>query len=307
MSSSTSDVKPSDSNSLNDVKGQLQSSDTILGSFQSGGPIFPQSNNQIAAGQDPDILILPMVPAEEQEEVVPEEPIGGILRSQPVESHVNAGRLTFSARNQLIESSILTPTRTRQQLWLEYRRLQERKRRIYQLLRQFRLAAQESLEEQWVFEHTEWCSDCNSSRFNVAGEHFYETLTLKATVFGKPDELCSRRLNVKIVKNKTSTTINFHCRVVSVNLIGSHIELRIFPMINCLCILLNSTLYLTLSIHVCFCINFLKYILIIKSLTIKIQLYDGYLTPDESLIWQTTSTQHNEIQYLSHFFSLYQF
>lgn len=141
VSSSTSDVKPSDSNSLNDVKGQLQSSDTILGSFQSGGPIFPQSNNQIAAGQDPDILILPMVPAEEQEEVVPEEPIGGILRSQPVESHVNAGRLTFSARNQLIESSILTPTRTRQQLWLEYRRLQERKRRIYQLLRQFRLAA----------------------------------------------------------------------------------------------------------------------------------------------------------------------
>lgn len=141
VSSSTSDVKPSDSNSLNDVKGQLQSSDTILGSFQSGGPIFPQSNNQIAAGQDQDILILPMVPAEEQEEVVPEEPIGGILRSQPVDSRVNAGRLTFSARNQLIESSILTPTRTRQQLWLEYRRLQERKRRIYQLLRQFRLAA----------------------------------------------------------------------------------------------------------------------------------------------------------------------
>lgn len=137
VSSSTSDVKPSDINyinSLNNVNGQLQFSDSILGSFQSGGPSFPQSNNRIAPGQDPDILILPMVPAQVEEEgPMVEEPAGGILRSQPVQS--------FTARNQLLrDSSILTPSRTQQRLLLEYRQLQERKRRIYQLLTQHGLA-----------------------------------------------------------------------------------------------------------------------------------------------------------------------
>lgn len=134
VSSSTSDIKPSDINSLNGVNEQLQFSDSILGSFQNGGPSIPQSNNQIAQGQDPDILILPMVPAQlEEEEAVVEEPVGGILRSQPVQS--------FTARNRLLrDSSMLTPSQTQQRLLLEYRQLQERKRRIYQIFRQYGLA-----------------------------------------------------------------------------------------------------------------------------------------------------------------------
>lgn len=134
VSSSTSDIKPSDINSLNGVNEQLQFSDSILGSFQNGGPSIPQSNNQIAQGQDPDILILPMVPAQlEEEEAVVEEPAGGILRSQPVQS--------FTARNRLLrDSSMLTPSQTQQRLLLEYRQLQERKRRIYQIFRQYGLA-----------------------------------------------------------------------------------------------------------------------------------------------------------------------
>lgn len=134
VSSSTSDIKPSDINSLNGVNEQLQFSDSILGSFQNGGPSIPQSNNQIAQGQDPDILILPMVPAQlEEEEAVLDEPVGGILRSQPVQS--------FTARNRLLrDSSMLTPSQTQQRLLLEYRQLQERKRRIYQIFRQYGLA-----------------------------------------------------------------------------------------------------------------------------------------------------------------------
>lgn len=138
ISSSTSDVKPRDSISLNSVAGPLHFSDSILGSFQSGGPSFDQNidlgNSQIPTGQDPDILILPMVPAEEGESLV-EEPPTGIIRSQSVQSRVGAGPLTFSDLNQLGGSPIPTPSRTRQQLLLEYRQLQERKRRIYQLLR----------------------------------------------------------------------------------------------------------------------------------------------------------------------------
>lgn len=134
VSSSTSDIKPSDINSLNGVNEQLQFSDSILGSFQNGGPSIPQSNNQIAQGQDPDILILPMVPAQlEEEEAVVEEPVGGILRSQPVQS--------FTARNRLLrDSSMLTLSQTQQRLLLEYRQLQERKRRIYQIFRHYGLA-----------------------------------------------------------------------------------------------------------------------------------------------------------------------
>lgn len=62
-------------------------------------------------------------------------------------------------------------------------------------------------------------------------------------------------------------------KLVLVNLIGRHIELRIFPMINYLCILLNSALYLTLSMHVSICINFFEYVLLIKLSIFKIQVH----------------------------------
>lgn len=78
-------------------------------------------------------------------------------------------------------------------------------------------------------------------------------------------KICSHRLHLcKItgVENKTCF-----------NLIGRHIELRIFPMINYLCILLNSALYLTLSMHVSICINFFEYVLLIKLSIFKIQVH----------------------------------